>query len=247
VDDFIDDFIGDDFWGDEPAPKKPRRTPQRWTRHEGKYTTTDVAEKVLAGYYEWQDDLTDDQNLARQKEFRGRYRVPYTVYTELLWECKLNGLGVSANKCCPSFACIPLEVKVLTALRILGRGMTRYDDMDHTKMGATSIRIFFRDFCEMMSAKLREKWIYLPKDEAEVRECMAPYEAAGFPGCWGSADCTHVAWDRCPAGMRHMYKRGDKLTLSTVTRGWNCGVHGSAVYARMRSVALVQSKLGFAF
>jgi hypothetical protein len=103
-------------------------------------------------------------------------------------------------------------------LRILGRGMTRYDDMDHTKMGATSIRIFFRDFCEMMNAKMREKWIYLPKDEAEVRECMAPYEAAGFPGCWGSADCTHVAWDRCPAGMRHMYKRGDKETPTVV---WN--------------------------
>ena len=49
LDDFIDDFIADGFWDDEPAPKKPRRTPQRWTRHEGKYTTTDVGEKVLAG------------------------------------------------------------------------------------------------------------------------------------------------------------------------------------------------------
>ena len=133
LDDFIDDFIADGFWDDEPAPKKPRRTPQRWTRHEGKYTTTDVAEKILGGYYDWHDDLDDDVNLARQKEFRGRYRVPYSVYLDLLYECKLNGLGVSPNLRCGEGACIPLEVKVLTALRILGRGMTRYDDMDHTK------------------------------------------------------------------------------------------------------------------
>ena len=218
LEDFIDDFIADDFWDEEPASKKPRRTPQRWTRHEGKYTTTDVAEKILGGYYDWHDDLDDDVNLARQKEFRGRYRVPYSVYIDLLYECRLNGLGVSPNLRCGEGACIPLEVKVLTALRILGRGMTRYDDIDHTKMGPASIRVFFHDFCEMMSAKLREKWIYLPRNEAELRRWMEPYEAAGFPGCWGSADCVHVAWDRCPAGERHMYKRGDKETPTVV---WN--------------------------
>jgi hypothetical protein len=109
-------------------------------------------------------------------------------------------------------------VKVLTALRILGRGMMRYDDIDHTKMGPESIRVFFRDFCKTISGTLREKWIHLPRDEDELRRCMEPYEAAGLPGCWGSVDCVHVAWDRCPAQWRHQYKRGDKETPTLV---WN--------------------------
>ena len=75
---FLEEFIAEAMEDCTRPAKKTRRAPERWSRR-GKYTTTDVAEKILGGYYAWQHDLDDDANLRRDKEFRARYRVPYSV------------------------------------------------------------------------------------------------------------------------------------------------------------------------
>ncbi|KAL7425583.1 hypothetical protein ACHAXH_000201 [Discostella pseudostelligera] len=43
-------------------------------------------------------------------------------------------------------------------------------------------------------------YIYLPREEEEVRRVMADYEEVGLPGAVGSMDVVHVKWSNCPAG-----------------------------------------------
>eukprot|EP00961_Rhodomonas_salina_P004726 64111-Rhodomonas_salina.1 len=50
------------------------------------------------------------------------------------------------------------------------------------------------------------KYIYPPSTDDEIEATLHAYEQRGFPGCIGSADGVHVAWDRAPAMDLPWYK-----------------------------------------
>lgn len=39
----------------------------------------------------------------------------------------------------------------------------------------------------------------MPTEGPELDTIMSIFEKVGFPGCMGSMDVVHIAWDRCPA------------------------------------------------
>ena len=54
---------------------------------------------------------------------------------------------------------------------------------------------------------IKNEYIYM---HAEKRRRLptcggGEYTARGLPGCIGSADCVHIAWDRCPAMYKNMF------------------------------------------
>ena len=47
---------------------------------------------------------------------------------------------------------------------------------------------------------IKDEYIYMPRNDDEYRDVVGDeYTARGLPGCIGSADCVHIAWDQCPA------------------------------------------------
>ena len=44
------------------------------------------------------------------------------------------------------------------------------------------------------------RYIYLPREEEELRSVMADNEEVGLPGAVGSMDVVHVKWSNCPTG-----------------------------------------------
>jgi len=68
-----------------------------------------------------------------------------------------------------------------------------------TNLSATEHRLFFHKFIDKMYS-IRDEHIYLPRDEAELREVMAWYEEKNLPGAAGSKDVVHSKWSACPAG-----------------------------------------------
>jgi len=44
-----------------------------------------------------------------------------------------------------------------------------------------------------------------PGSVAALAACESQYSQCGFPGCIGSADVVHIAWDRCPAESTSNY------------------------------------------
>eukprot|EP00961_Rhodomonas_salina_P033786 454541-Rhodomonas_salina.1 len=56
---------------------------------------------------------------------------------------------------------------------------------------------------------LYDEFVVAPGSAAEVAKVEAVYRHMGFPGCVGSIDCVHVAWEGCPAVLHNQYKGGE--------------------------------------
>jgi hypothetical protein len=69
-------------------------------------------------------------------------------------------------------------------------------------MGEPAMRQFFHAFLEKFVAEEMNKWILYPKNVEEAAPIEAVFTTLGFPGCVGSTDCTHVAWEKCPASLQ---------------------------------------------
>ena len=152
----------------------------------------------------------EDNDLRVQREFRRKYRVPWSVFKALLHKCRYEwGLDASSvNRARAN--CAPLELKLLCALRMLGRGSSAEDDIDHTDISVTEIRKWFHRFTKAMRQNMVELWCSEPKTPDEIAAVVSEYERLGFPGCIGSCDVVHIAWDRCPAKLRSFYKGGNQ-------------------------------------
>ena len=104
---FIDEYYGD---GSEPKSKKTR------TRHHLKvnYWKTSWGELILS------DDVTDI-NSYNGKLFKRRFRVPFGLFTDsLVPMCREKNIFDTRDD---ARVRVPLEFKILSCLRILGRGM----------------------------------------------------------------------------------------------------------------------------
>ena len=136
------------------------------------------------------------------KLFRRRFRVPYTFYKDLVETARpwfptcTDAIGRE---------CIPLELKILGVLRILGRGAIFDDVAEATFMSEETMRTFFYSFVHKFRCEMQKQWIHAPETEAEITSAMNEYSLAGFPGCIGSTDVVHIAWDRCCASKWNLY------------------------------------------
>ena len=108
-----------------------------------------------------------------------------------------------------SFVCFrkgfPLFLKILCCLRVLGRGEVFDSCAESTNMGEDTIRLFFHRFCKDFAAGFYDEYVRVPTTEAEIRRVEMQYRTRGFPGCLGSVDCVHVAWERCPYQLRNLF------------------------------------------
>jgi hypothetical protein len=115
------------------------------------------------------------------RQFRWRFRVPYTIFLELVGEYKLD--------CSKLRSTGPYDERllVLGALRVLGSG-SPYDLIEELNyIDKETNRKFFHRFVNWGRRKA-SKWIYLPRTEAEICHVVDVYKSLGYPGALGSAD-----------------------------------------------------------
>ena len=177
-----------------------------------------------------------------------RFRIPYSFFADLVvdlrgrpedqhWVHKHDKADASGRKAAP------LELLVLSVLRILGRAFTFDDCEESTNISQETIRVFFHAFCEFFGTIKYDEEVKAPSTAAEAEECeevmivmhvdsiisfsfsmyrfnvnfhsclsfhklvyIQIYRAAGFDGCIGSIDCTHLWWDRTPATLTNLCK-----------------------------------------
>ena len=110
----------------------------------------------------------------------------------------------------------PIELLVLGALRYLGRGWTFDDIVESTCISAETHRRFFIAFLQFGSTVLYNKYVVTPRNSEEAASHMVEYEKAGFPGCVGSCDCTHIATEKCQYNLKNNHTgRNKKATTRT--------------------------------
>jgi hypothetical protein len=141
------------------------------------------------------------------KSFRMRFRMPYTSYLVLLdmicdgdlcrglfdrWRTPDDRYFNRGNNKKVS----PLELLLLGSLRYLGRGWT-FDDLEESTFISRDVhRVFFHKFPKFGATILYPRYVSAPQTAHELQECEHEYRIAGFPGCIGSTDATHIPLEK---------------------------------------------------
>ena len=157
------------------------------------------------------------------KKFRERFRLPYPNFLQLVASVSESELfdrwcGYKPNNKQSS----PIELLVLGSLRYLGRGFTFDDIEENTAISKEVHRTFFHRFVEFGSTVLYEKYVQTPDNVDEAKTHMREFEEAGFPGCVGSSDATHITTDRCEYNLKNNHL-GPKSSLTA--RSYNLCVN----------------------
>ena len=128
------------------------------------------------------------------KKWITRFRVPFPVNNQIVQMCKeANVFQVKSER-----TSIPVEFKVLISLRILAKNHDSETLNELSLVGASTCNLIFRQFVLNFRNSFFRKIVYVPEGE-ELRKCIDVYKIMGFNGCFGSIDCTHVRWNKCPS------------------------------------------------
>ncbi len=85
-------------------------------------------------------------------------------------------------------------------------------------------RWFFHHFCAFGAQKLYSLYIKLPNTVQNFRACEKEYRDAGFPGCIGSTDATHIPLEQVSCGIRQGHL-GYKMSCTCTARTYNLTVN----------------------
>ena len=111
----------------------------------------------------------------------------------------------------------PIPLLVLGSLCYLGRGWT-LDDLEKCTYIARDVHcVFFHMFVEFGAKFLYTRYVTLPSTLDELKECELEYQKAGFHGCIGSTDATHINIDKLNFGVRqaHLGFKSKETTTRT--------------------------------
>jgi len=126
------------------------------------------------------------------KLFRRRFRLPFPTFVKLVDKCSHHNIF-------PPSRHLPVELKVLTCLRILGRGSCADEikELSGELLGESTVHVLFKQFVKGIAEHLFPIHVKIPEG-TYLQEVLHVYSRLGLPGAIGSMDCTHVWWAQCP-------------------------------------------------
>lgn len=115
----------------------------------------------------------------------------------------------------------PIELLLLGSLRYLGRGWT-FDCLEEAIcIGEETNRQFLHGFIFWGSTDFYSQQVKIPETADDLKQHTAEFDMAGFHGCVGSVDATHVSMLRCEH-TRSNEHRGHKMDLPSRTYNLTC-------------------------
>lgn len=192
-----------------------------WDDIEERFVTSDP--KMSKWYIDYVASDKYDRIPRLKRKFRARFRLPRSSFIELVALARFNNwFPKCEKKDAVGKVGVPLELLILGALRYLGRGWT-FDDLEEaTGISVATHRNFFHQFINIGATELFERWVKIPESEQEIADSMKEYAEAGFHGCIGSSDATHIIMERCSARLKN-HNLGGKD--SHTTRAFNMVVN----------------------
>ncbi|KAI2511438.1 Plant transposon protein [Fragilaria crotonensis] len=161
------------------------------------------------------------------KTFRTRFRLPYQSFLNILSmmvDEDVDGMFCrwTQNAGPRKTVVSPIELLLLGSLRYLGRGIT-FDDIEEATFISRHVhRDFMHRFVSFGAKVVFAKYVRMPTSLEEIRECEHAYRMAGFPGCIGSTDATHIPLDKVSFTIQQNHL-GYKM--SGTTRTYNLTVN----------------------
>jgi len=143
--------------------------------------------------------------------FRMRFRLTGECFEQLLGYIEddraeyFSGFGRADAAGRPG---VPIDLLLLGALRYLGRHCHFDDLQEATKVDKETHRRFFVRLCYWGRTRLFRKFCSPPSTNEEISNITKIYAAAGFPGCMGSFDVTHIPLQALSVNLVNQYKNG---------------------------------------
>ena len=149
----------------------------------------------------------DNPTSVEGRRFRRRFRLPYPLFQYLVEICtRLLNIFDLTNK-----SPIPIQLKILACLRILGRDNCADDinELSFELLGESTVHYLFKTFVENIALRVFPKFVKLSTGN-QLQKVLDSFAKVGLPGCVGSMDCTRIKWSMCPARQRwsHVGKEG---------------------------------------
>lgn len=155
-------------------------------------------------------------------EFRSMFRLPYASFLELVDMVRSNEAFAQYTR--PNCSLDPpssIELLVLGALRVLGRGWTFKCCWESTLIHHTTHRHFFHQFIAFGREVLYPMYVKFPTTPSEAYSHMFDYHKVGFNGAIGSTDGTHIASEKIPFSLQQHHD-GHKLPIPSRTYNLTC-------------------------
>jgi hypothetical protein len=161
---------------------------------------------MLSSWYIWYIQDSKPESMKWAKTFRSRFRLPYASFPDLL-KMVVNDDGDSSKRWrttlnhairtpCSKRGTSPVAMLFLSALRYLGQGWT-FDGLEESTYIHKEVhQVFFLRINEFGACKLYPTYVRMPNSIQDLQECEMAYGIAGFPGCIGSKDTTHIPLER---------------------------------------------------
>ena len=150
--------------------------------------------------------------------FRRRFRMPYAQFILLLRDAEEKNWFPRWNRWNSK---APLSLLLLGALRYLGRGWT-FDDLEEQTLISTEVhRNFFHEFIKVGGTILYDEYVGAPLTVEDCQSHVHEFKMAGFNGCIGSSDATHIAVEKCSYRLRNSHL-GAKQHLTTRSFNLTC-------------------------
>ncbi|XP_002449057.2 putative nuclease HARBI1 [Sorghum bicolor] len=102
----------------------------------------------------------------------------------------------------------PLQ-KCTAAIRQLATGSAADQLDDYLKIGETTAMEALKNFVKGVREIFGERYLRRPTME-DTERLLKLGERRGFPGMFGSIDCMHWQWERCPVAWKGQFTRGDQ-------------------------------------
>jgi len=102
----------------------------------------------------------------------------------------------------------PLQ-KCTAAIRQLATGSAADELDEYLKIGETTAMEAMKNFVKGVIDIFGDKYLRRPTVE-DTERLLKVGETRGFPGMFGSVDCMHWQWERCPTAWKGQFTRGDQ-------------------------------------
>lgn len=107
---------------------------------------------------------------------------------------------------------------------LVGRGWTCDNIEEGTKVSCDGHCWFFHAFTTCGAKFLYPRFVQIPQSAADLQNCVSENAFAGFPGCIGSTNATHIPLDKVTAAIRQAHI-GYKMGSDATTRTYNLTVN----------------------
>jgi hypothetical protein len=98
--------------------------------------------------------------------------------------------------------------KVTAALRILCYGVSSDATDEYVRIGDSTALQSFKAFVEAVCECFGQEYLRQPTQE-DIEKQTAINTRRGFPGMFGSLNCTHWNWRNCAVGLHGQYRDKD--------------------------------------